>query len=319
MENSGKPRVSIGMPVFNGEKLIARALDSLLSQDFEDFELVISDNASTDRTGVICREYARGDERISYLLEETNLGAAVNFNKVALLAQGEYFMWAAHDDEWRPSYIGKCVDLLDEHPSAVLALSEIDFFCEDGESLAGRSYDNIDTLGMDVRGRVHELVSRMDWYAVYGLMRTEALRSTRLAQPRFGSDVLLLLELLLLGDFVKVPEALFRYYVPEQRKTARDNMQDITGENCGGLVEKPYLNMARDLLEIIRTSELDPLLQREIRDDVIHTLAAENRGWRAAIMEEQGYTPRLHYPGRRISRLMRKWLAPAVSEEGGHG
>jgi len=99
------PLVSIGMPVYNGARYIREALDSLLGQTFTDFELIISDNASTDNTEAICREYAAKDERIRYIRQPHNLGASANFKFVLDEALGEYFMWAAHDDKWSSNYL----------------------------------------------------------------------------------------------------------------------------------------------------------------------------------------------------------------------
>lgn len=107
-----KPLVSIGMPVYNGERYIRQALDSLLAQDYANFELIISDNVSTDGTQGICLEYAARDERIRYYRNETNLGALRNFNRVFELSSGKYFMWAAHDDVWNPAYVQEVLALL---------------------------------------------------------------------------------------------------------------------------------------------------------------------------------------------------------------
>jgi len=101
------PKISIGMPVYNGVKYIREALDSLLGQTFTDFELIISDNASTDNTEAICREYAAKDERIRYIRQPHNLGASANFKFVLDEALGEYFMWAAADDVWDKNWIEK--------------------------------------------------------------------------------------------------------------------------------------------------------------------------------------------------------------------
>lgn len=98
--------ITIGMPVFNGEKYIREALDSLLAQTFTDFELIISDNASVDDTQAICEEYARRDHRIRYVRQTENQGALANFQFVLNQAQGEFFMWAAADDRWDADWIG---------------------------------------------------------------------------------------------------------------------------------------------------------------------------------------------------------------------
>lgn len=120
-EMPAAPKVSIGMPVFNGEQFIRGALDSLLKQSFSDFELIISDNASTDGTERICREYAARDKRIRYVRQPTNLGAAANFKFVLDEARGEYFMWAADDDIRSADFLEEAVRLLDSRQDCVAA------------------------------------------------------------------------------------------------------------------------------------------------------------------------------------------------------
>ena len=108
------PIVSIGMPVYNGEKYIYDALNSLQAQTFTDFELIISDNASTDRTRQICQEYALRDKRIIYLRQNDNIGAAANFQFVLDSARSSTFMWAAYDDKWTKNYLMDAMALLGE-------------------------------------------------------------------------------------------------------------------------------------------------------------------------------------------------------------
>ena len=111
------------MPVYNGEQFIRAALDSLLKQTFKNFELIISDNASTDNTELICREYLKNDSRIRYFKQDKNLGAANNFQFVLNKAKGKYFMWAAHDDLWKKDFILKCVSLLRHDNLAIAAIT----------------------------------------------------------------------------------------------------------------------------------------------------------------------------------------------------
>jgi glycosyltransferase involved in cell wall biosynthesis len=119
------PLVSIGMPVYNGARYIREALDSLLGQTFTDFELIISDNASTDSTEAICREYAAKDQRIRYIRQSQNLGASGNFKFVLDEALGEYFMWAAHDDRWDRKFVEMMVQILDSDSKAGLAFCDV--------------------------------------------------------------------------------------------------------------------------------------------------------------------------------------------------
>lgn len=115
--------VNIGMPVYNGENFIGEAIDSLIAQSYKNFEIIISDNASTDNTEVICREYAERDDRIRYVRQPSNIGAAANFDFVLKQGQGTYFMWAAADDLWMPTFIETCLSLLEKDQAAGLAVS----------------------------------------------------------------------------------------------------------------------------------------------------------------------------------------------------
>src|ERR1700693_4622631 len=111
------PMVSIGLPVYNGEVYLRQALDSILAQTFSDFELVISDNASTDSTEVICREYAAVDSRIRYRRQTRNRGVTWNFRQVVLLSSGKYFLWTSCDDLLAPNYVERCIEVLENDPS----------------------------------------------------------------------------------------------------------------------------------------------------------------------------------------------------------
>ena len=127
-------RLSIGMPVYNGERYLAEAFDCFLAQTFQDFEIVVCDNASTDHTAEICRSYAERDPRIRYYRNEKNLGAIPNFNRVFELSQSPLFKWAAHDDLYHPRYLETCIRILDENPDVILAHSKTAFVDDRGES-----------------------------------------------------------------------------------------------------------------------------------------------------------------------------------------
>jgi glycosyltransferase involved in cell wall biosynthesis len=118
--SSGVPLVSIGMPVYNGERFVRQALESILIQDYGNFELIISDNASTDATSKICRRYADRDARVRYVRNETNLGASPNHKRVFEMGTGDYFKWAAHDDECLPTFLSRCMSVFGEAPQSVV-------------------------------------------------------------------------------------------------------------------------------------------------------------------------------------------------------
>ena len=129
------PLVSIGMPVYNGERFIRPALDSLLAQTHRDFELIISDNVSTDATAEICQAYAARDPRIRYSRLATHVSAIENFDRALGLATGEYFMWAAADDLWEPGFVSTLLTLLQGSPEAVLAFSVLDTVDDEGATI----------------------------------------------------------------------------------------------------------------------------------------------------------------------------------------
>jgi glycosyl transferase family 2 len=206
------PLVSIGVPVFNGALYLPLALDSLLSQDYPNVELIVSDNASTDATEEISRSYAKRDARVRYHRAERNMGAVWNFNRVFELAGGEYFMWSAHDDLRDARYVTACVAAMRARPDAVLCCTEIRFIDEDGREIEVLPHiAGIRPAGETVRERVRKVAGACNWYDVYGLARTAALSKTRRAVATWGFDVVVELELCLQGPVLLVPEPLFSY------------------------------------------------------------------------------------------------------------
>lgn len=203
-----KPRVSIGMAVFNGENYLADALDSLLAQTYSDFELIISDNASTDGTQEICQTYAARDHRIRYFRNKTNLGGAKNFNRIFELSSGEYFKWAAHDDLCAPGFLERCVEVLDQDSSVVLCYSRTREIDEHGKVLQNYFEPNIGLLKPSKRFYQCVCVSHPQ-VSVFGVIRKSTLKKTRLFGNYLESDRVLLGELTLLGRFYQIPEYLF--------------------------------------------------------------------------------------------------------------
>lgn len=206
-----QPRVSIGLPVYNGANFLGASIRSILAQDFGDFELIISDNASTDETEAICRELAAQDPRIRYYRNDTNVGAARNYNRVVELARGEYFKWAAHDDECHPSMIRRCVEVLDSAPASVAMVYPLgELVDEHGVTLCA-PLDRIESRD----ARPHRRLARLYWALnmcdpVFGLIRSNYLRQTQLIGPFFGADYVLLGELAMMGQIWELDEVLFR-------------------------------------------------------------------------------------------------------------
>ena len=209
---TASPRVSIGLPVWNGERYLEAALDSLLAQSFGDFELIVSDNASTDETPAICRAYAARDGRIRYSRLDRNIGGSPNHNRVLRLAVGEYFTWASHDDLRAPEHLARCVTLLDREPGVVLCFSRVAEIDEFGAPLPTPSCRELlaEVGAHDPWTRWRDLV-RAGWVydPIYGVIRRDVLRRTGLLGPYAGSDRVTLGELALYGRFHCVDEPLF--------------------------------------------------------------------------------------------------------------
>lgn len=217
------PKVSIGVPVYNGETFLPRTLDCLLAQTYQDFEIIISDNASTDATEKICREYTKRDSRIRYDRLPNNLGANRNFNRLVALSRGKYFKWAAADDYCLPEFLAVMVRVLDENPDVVWCHSQsgkmdasdrvLEIDDPDAEGLAHTTQAGLPRRhhnASDVYQRYAGVILGPSWCAdCFGLIRRSVLQQTQLLPACYGSEKVLLGELALMGKYYEVPETLF--------------------------------------------------------------------------------------------------------------
>lgn len=205
---SRTPTVSIGLPVYNGEEFLAQALDALLAQTYEDFELIISDNASTDRTGDICRAYAERDPRIRYVRQSVNIGAAPNHNAVVLLARGRYFKWASHDDLYAPTLLQRCVEVLENDPEPVLVHARDAIIDEQGNVVRTLPYP-LDTANPRPSARLRSLLYVPGGNDIYGVIRMEVFGRIDLHGSYHNADRTLVAALCLQGPFRQIPEVLY--------------------------------------------------------------------------------------------------------------
>ena len=202
-------KVSIGLPVYNGEDYLEEALDSILSQDFNDFELLISDNASNDRTHEICQDYASDDRRIRYHRNENNLGAAPNFNQLFKMSKGKYFKWSSHDDLLHKKFLSECVKILDLDDQIVLCFSKAKCIDKYGQFIFNFDYASDYGSGSLCDRFYGQVIYLHPCLHVFGLMRSKMLAQTYLIGPFSASDRVLLAQLALLGEFYIVDEYLF--------------------------------------------------------------------------------------------------------------
>jgi glycosyltransferase involved in cell wall biosynthesis len=203
------PTLSIGLPVYNGERYLAEALEALLAQTYDDFELIISDNASNDATEKICRAYADKDDRVRYIRQPVNIGADPNHHFVVEQARGRYFKWAAHDDVYEPELIRRCVEALETHPEVVLAHAADAAIDERGEVIATLPYE-LDTANPDPAARLRSLLYVSGGNDDYGVMYTDVIRRVApYGAGGYGSDRVFVASMLLQGPFFRVPQVLY--------------------------------------------------------------------------------------------------------------
>jgi glycosyltransferase involved in cell wall biosynthesis len=214
-----EPKVSIGLPVYNGEQYLEQSLDSILSQTYRDFELIISDSASSDRTESICRQYAERDARVRYYRQPRNRGITWNFRQVALLARGTYFLWTAHDDHFAPEYIERGFAFLQKNPGTVVCYAKAIEINEDGKQLP-RKEQALVADASSPHQRFRELI-RMEHNceSLFGIIRTDVLKKTSIHGDFPDSDRCVLAELALYGEFHELPEYLFFHREHAQRVT----------------------------------------------------------------------------------------------------
>ena len=229
-----RPTVSIGLPVYNGGAFFEACLESVAAQTFADFEVIISDNASTDGTADVARCFAERDARFRYVRFEQNRGAAANWNRVVELATGRYFRWLAADDLIAPTYLERCVAVLDRESDVVLVTPQVRLIDLDGKPLRRipgtnrvvaphgetKTAPHAPTSGLASRSALRRFRSVVIYVTDSGLaaydmslIRLEALRSTILVAPYVGSEKVKLAQLSLIGRFALVPEALYSWRI----------------------------------------------------------------------------------------------------------
>lgn len=203
-----KPLVSIGMPLYNEERYLHQMLDSLISQDYDNFELIISDNASVDSTSQICQEYAAKDARLCYHRNETNIGASANFKRVFELSQGDYFVWVAGHDLWHSTFLSRCLEIFLQDESVVLCHPQAMWIDTGGQPL-GLIPSSVETRGLDRISRFHVVLWGLGYCSpIYGLISSKALKQANLGLEVIAPDAILLAELSLLGAFAHINEPL---------------------------------------------------------------------------------------------------------------
>lgn len=221
-----QPTLTIGIPVYNGGKFIRNALDSLLSQTFTDFEIIISDNASTDLTSIICQEYIKKDSRIHYIRQNKNMGPSWNFNFILQKSKSKYFLWAAADDYWLPTFIEKNIKALEFDKTIIGSISNIELygkFLDNSKPDISNSIDrNIkknqyvySTTG-SIEKRIQSYLKYFQASIIYGVYRTNVLKKSFIIGNFWAIDFAIVLNTLKYGNLNVIDEILMYRFVPEQ-------------------------------------------------------------------------------------------------------
>jgi glycosyltransferase involved in cell wall biosynthesis len=237
------------MPVYNGGRFLRAALAALLSQDYSNFEIIISDNASTDETAAICQEYALADLRIKYYGVDESKEPAWNFARVYELSRGEYFMWAAHDDIRHPQYLSRCVEALEQNPRALFCCTGVKFIDVEGLDVTDAfGAVTLRPAGATPLARLRALARSTYWVDFYSLFRTRSLVGTRLRREVWGGDVLFVAALCLRGEVAEIPEPLFSYRL----------FFDKSGQDVAGSLNVPlsWIHLTLEMLKNIWCSPL---------------------------------------------------------------
>jgi len=222
-----EPMISIGLPVYNGSKFIQKRLDSILNQTITKFELIISDNASTDSTSSICEEYLQRDKRIRYIRQEKNMGAWWNFNFVLRQAKNDFFSWAAVDDLWNPDFLEKNVNVLLSNVNIVGSISKVKPYTinELKADKIDSSFQNfmrmvrfslkpsgVYSISGTYQNKVRNFLKKGYPDMVYGVYRTDKLQKSFMNESFVGNGYAIILSVLQHGDFFVLDETLMSKY-----------------------------------------------------------------------------------------------------------
>jgi len=308
--------VGIGLPTHNGEPFIAQALESLLGQDHPELEIVVADNASSDHTPDIVRELMRHDRRLRYERIDRKVSAAENFNRAFALSRGAHFMWAADDDLWDPTYVRRCLAALKDHPTAVMASSGLRFIDPAGNVLTADydRYDNPDLSSDSVVERVRLLLRRGGWYQVYGLAKRDALLRTRLFQDVYGPDVVVVLELALIGPIVRVPDPLFSY-----RRFPGRTEADRVGRQGGiqdevRVVSTRMTHLEEALSEAVRLSALSRSMKLRLQGEIFRAVYVDETPIRSRARGEAAGRAKAAAREREIGRFVKFSIAHLIGQ-----
>jgi hypothetical protein len=276
------PLVSIGIPVFQKEALLAATLDSALAQDHRDLEVILADNGSTDGTAAICRAYARRDRRVRFVQNRWNLGSRRNFNLVFELARGEFFVWGRGHDLWAPDFVSRGLAAMQRDPEVVLWHARCREIDAEGRT-RGVVEEALDTRGLPLPARLRAAWRSLIGPATLGVIRTAAMDRTRRYQGLAGCDIVFLLELAAQGTFAFDDEPLLslralRAETSEAETIARTWAQMDPFRAANEPPDVHVLDFSQRHLRLLRELPVAPAIRDDLLADLIATYAAKFTG-----------------------------------------
>ena len=263
-----KPKVTIGLPIYNGEKYMRESIESILNQDYQDFEFIISDNASTDSTGEICQEYAKNDKRIKYYRNNVNIGVGNNYTRVVELAEGsDYFMWSSHDDLWNKNFLSKTLTALEKNSTASLCCTKVNFIDLEGNIIHDFSNNTpmslgLDTTNMSIVKKYKIFIDKLCFCIVYGLYRYSEIKKVMPFPNIYSGDFAFILKFLLIGDVIKVDEVLFNYRY--RGRSREDYLKDLFPQNLNKNLKATTI-LTREIIKNILKSDLSIEIKFELQ------------------------------------------------------
>ena len=288
------PTLSVGLPVYNGQNYLAESIDALLGQSYEDFELIISDNASTDSTADICHRFQEKDSRIRYFRQERNIGGAPNHNFLVEQARGELFKWASHDDLYSRDLLKRCVDALNQFPHVVLAHSWTALIDDSGRVTKAVRYQ-LATSSANAPERFRSILYEIGGDDDGGVIRMDVLRRAPLLGSYHHSDRTLVAGLALYGPFYQVPDWLYLRRDHAERaerafKTVRAWCANLDPRRANALRNpgiRLYTEYVWGFVTAIRRAPLTPAEKRECYQYLAQWLASRvNAGWGRHVPEQ---------------------------------
>ncbi len=264
-----QPSVSVGIPTYNRPEGLKRTLECIVQQTYSNLEIIVSDNCSPNpEVEAVTRAFMANDSRIHYIRQEENVGQFFNFKAVLDHAQGDYFTWAADDDDRSPKFVESCLEAFQSSDQLLVvnSFSEL-VHPKTGELL--KVDRGCTTVGLSASQRYKRYISTIFTEQaaigdlIYGLMQRDALSRAMTAIRVVPWDHILLARLALEGEFYTIPSALMQSRPGGMSRSNKTAARALLLEGTPA-EQHPWWTREQWLQESIQQSHLSPLQKAEI-------------------------------------------------------